>query len=165
MKERKDKRRTKKSIFRSLFAPMFAVMLIQAFLFYFAAVYGGIEESLTQNAVDILNERLYNRQNEILTRFNGKWADLDECRNLLGNLYNDYQTAHGAKPFIQSNENQINFLGDASDILIKTLRRTEVNGIFLIINNEEYKSNFEQEDSHSKYGLWIRDMDQESYYN
>ena len=76
----------RRSIFRSLFAPLFLIMILQALIFYFAAVYGGIEESLSQNAADVLNERLLSRKYELETQCNTQWTDWDSCRAALATL-------------------------------------------------------------------------------
>ena len=153
-----------KSIFRSIFVPLFLIMMLQAVIFYFAAVYGGIEESLNQNAADILSERLYNRKNEIETQFNNNWSDLSLCRTRLDELYARYRREHGAYPFAQEAKPQISFLNDSVTLLIETLRHNEVNGIFLILNDQPELQSGELDAVDQKYGLCIRDMDQDSNY-
>lgn len=139
-------------------------MILQAAIFYFAAVYGGIEESLTQNAAEILSERLYNRKNELETQFNNRWAALDACGLSLGARYADYEEAYGSRPLIRDAELQIRFLQENADLLIDTLRHNEVNGIFLILNDQAQAGAFMHSGAEQKYGLCIRDMDRESNY-
>ena len=153
------------SIFRSLFVPMIFIMILQAMIFYAAAVYGGIEESLSQNAVDILSERLYNRKNEIETRFNNRWSALDDCVSTLDKQYALYEKEHGDKPLVRDTQLQIDFLAQSADKLIDTLRYSEANGIFLILNDTAAQHADFPEDGAQKYGLCIRDMDQDSNYS
>lgn len=153
-----------KSIFRSLFVPLFLIMILQAVIFYFAAVYGGIEESLSQNAADILTERMLNRKNELETAFTNNWSDLGECTAYLDELYNSYEERYGASPFQQNSEYQVQFLSDSTDKLIRTLRQNKVNGIYLILNDQTTMDAFDKNISEKKYGLGIRDMDQTSNY-
>ncbi len=143
---------------------MIAIMLLQALLFYFAAVYGGIEESLTQNAADILYERLNNRKSELETRFNNRWAALDDCTEQLDRQYAMYEEQHGGRPLGSDPRMQIEFLSDCADILIDTLRFSETNGIFLILNDSPGRQSFPA-GGEQKYGLCIRDMDQDSNYS
>ena len=152
------------SIFRSIFAPLFIIMILQALIFYFAAVYGGIEESLSRNAADILAERLEGRKAELEAEFVNHWTNLDDCANALGLLYEKYEAENGGQPFADSQKRQIAFLKDGAKTLIGTLRHNEVNGIFLILNDQRAKAAFPLDGAESKYGLCIRDMDPDSNY-
>ena len=154
----------KTSIFRSLFVPLFLLMLLQGGIFYFAALYGGIEESLTQNAADILTERLINRKNDIETQFNKSWANLSECNTQLTELYSSYEKTYGKQPFVENTQLQVQFLDNASDTLVSTLRHNEVNGIFLILNDQPDASISASGFPAKKYGLSIRDLDPRSNY-
>lgn len=165
MHEKSHKKHSRrKSIFRSLFVPLILVMILQTSIFYVAAMYGGIEESLSQNSADILNERLLNRKNELETSFNGSWSDLDSATNFLDSLYEDYEQDYGDMPFLTRSDLQVQFLGDSSEKLIDTLRHNRVNGIFLILNDQEQRETDTSTKDVKKYGLCIRDMDQTSNY-
>lgn len=149
----------KKSIFKTLFVPLFVIMLFQAVTFYVGAVYGGIQETLRQNAADILNERLINRKNEIETLFTKSWANLTECETLIDQVYHEYAASNGDKPLTRSTEIQVGFLGNVSEQLVDTLRENGVNGIFLILNNESSRNEFSltgsEEKVESAFGIWI----------
>ncbi len=153
--------RQKKSIFRSLFVPLILMMVLQAILFYVVAVYGGMEESLNQNAADILSERIINRKNAIETLFNTRWANLDDCADTLDELYARHEREAGEYPLTLGAKHEIAFLNDAATLLIDTLRRNQVNGVFLILNDQKTRAPFA---AGQKYGLCIRDMDQQSGY-
>ena len=164
MKHVKMSKIQKKSIFISLFIPFFVVLILQAIVFYVAAVYGGIEDSLNQNAADILSERLISRKNEIETVSNQEWLDLDRCSEELNVLYAAYSAHYGIQPLTQSTDNQIAFLAESSSVLIRTLRRNSVNGIFLIVNDQKQQADFAQQRSEEKIGICLRDLDQKSTY-
>ncbi|MDD3362841.1 MAG: response regulator [Hespellia sp.] len=153
-----------KSIFRALFVPFILVMILQAGIFYFAAVYGGVEDFLSQNSADILNERLQNRKNEFENTFTDTWTKFDVSTNYINQLYAKYEANYGNTPFVTDSQKQILFLNDCKDILISTLRQNEVNGVFLILNDQNTKSAALESDNVNKYGLCIRDMDQKSTY-
>lgn len=166
MNEKQRKKHTKrKSIFRFLFVPLILVMLLQTAIFYLAAMYGGIEESLSQNAADILNERLSNRKNELETSFNNDWTDLANATEFLDNLYADYTREHGNMPFLSDSDLQVQFLSDSSEKLIETLRHNMVNGVYLILNDKSRRESDSLVQPEQKYGLCIRDMDQTSNYS
>ncbi|NCC43813.1 MAG: response regulator [Clostridia bacterium] len=164
MKQLKRKGKEKRSIFRSLFVPLFLIMVLQAGIFYFAAVYGGIEESLSQNAADILAERLLNRKNELETTFTNDWINLGTCTSQLDQLYASYEQTYGSQPLLSDPQLQVDYLSDASQELIGTLRQNKVNGIYLILNDQPTKDTITEHASDKKYGLCIRDLDQNSNY-
>ena len=165
MKRTSHRQTDRKSIFRSLFAPLFLILIFQAIVFYFAAVYGGVEESLSQNAADVLSERLTGRAYELETKLNNKWTDLDACSTALDALYAGYEADFGAYPLAGDSARQIAFLRDAAPQLVNTLRRNGVNGVFLIVNDETERTAFPADGAEERYGLCIRDMDPESAYS
>lgn len=158
------KKKRKRSIFQAIFFPLIFVMILQSVIFYVSAVYGGVEDSLNQNASDILAERMTNRKNEIETKFNKDWIDLDNCQTELDTLYHSYTADHGETPFVDNTQLQIQYISDATDILIQTLRENQTNGIFLILNDTAEKTAFSTTGSEVKYGCSIRDMDSTSAY-
>lgn len=164
MNQKKRNKKGKKSIFTALFIPIFFILILQAIIFYVAAVYGGIEETMNKNSSDILTQRLINRKNELETLFTRSWTNLSSCESELNSIYKEYLELYGDKPFTQSTDLQLGYLTDASDTLIKTLRNNGVNGIFLILNNKESKTVFPPAGEEEKMGLCIRDLDQTSNY-
>ncbi len=106
-----------KSIFRALFVPFILVMILQAGIFYFTAVYGGVEDSLSQNSADILNERLQNRKNELESTFTDTWTNFDVSTNYINQLYAKYEANYGNTPFVTDSQKQIT--DSASVIWIK----------------------------------------------
>ncbi|MDD3222549.1 MAG: response regulator [Clostridia bacterium] len=158
------KNHRRRSIFRALFVPLIIVMILQSAIFYFAAVYGGIEESLSQNAADILTERLLNRKNEIEDAFNNQWTDLDSATAYFNHLYSEYELEYGAYPFRGDSQHQIQFLEESSDKLIETLRQNNVNGVYIILNDKSMDDMALVSEQENKYGICIRDTDQMSNY-
>lgn len=162
----KQRRKNKKhSIFQAIFVPLIGLMITQSIIFYGAAVYGGIKDTLNQNAADIVCERLTNRKNELETLFNNNWTDMEFYEQNINKIYATYETTYGMQPFIDQKNIQIQFLGDTSKLLIDMIRRNQVNGVFLILNDRPKNVSFPQsEDVDSKYGINIRDMDATSAY-
>lgn len=164
MKQKAKDTIKKKSIFKALFVPLFLIMILQAVIFYLVAVYGGIEETMNQNAADILTERLINRKNEVETLFTRSWTRLDACEEELDQLYASYEKEYGTDPLLKTKLLQVDFLEDASPVLVDTLRSNGVNGIYLILNDQEKQEPFTEGESEEKNGLGIRDLDQTSNY-
>ncbi|MDD3369288.1 MAG: response regulator [Lachnospiraceae bacterium] len=164
MKREKISKNRKKSIFSALFIPLFVIMIFQAVVFYATAVYGGIEETMNQNAVDILTERLINRKNDIETLFTQNWTKLNNCEDELDTLYERYHDTYGGMPFTAGTDCQVEFLSDAAPTLIRTLRTNGVNGVFLILNDQKEYSAFSEGSTEEKLGIGLRDLDQNSNY-
>lgn len=164
MKHSTTQPRKKRSIFRALFVPLFLIMILQSGIFYFVAVYGGLDRSLRQNAADILKERLSNRRNELEARFNGEWADLDACTGTLDALYADYTQRYGAFPFAAEPKSQIEFLDAAAETLKSALRHNKTSGIFLILSDRREPDSVLTDAMDCPYGICIRDLDPMSHY-
>lgn len=139
-------------------------MVLQSCIFYDVAFYGGVEESLDNNAIAILNEKLTNRRNELETQFTNKWTKLSAYEDTLDSLYAEYEKKPGKTSFASSKKEQVDFLSESSDTLFKMLRDTGVNGVFLILNDEESAVDDVVNFPDNKYGICIRDMDVESAY-
>ena len=149
----------KKSIFQAIFTPLIVIMFLQSMLFYVMAVYGGLQDTLDKNAADILQERLSNRENEIEMKFSSEWSNFLPFEMELDELYEQYGSEDS---LIGDASTRNRFLNDASGILIRMLRENQVNGAFLILNDELEWS--EPTGTQQKVGLCIRDLDQTSNY-
>lgn len=154
------RKRKSQSIFQRIFVPILLLMILQAGMFYTATIYGGVMESLNQNADAILAERVINRENELENLLNTKWTDMELYSAQIGMVYEEYSKK--SKFFYDDSEIQKDFLNDVTETMIAMLRANEVNGVFLILNDKE-----ELEDKGGdveKYGLCIRDYDVNSSY-
>lgn len=154
----------KRSIFQAIFVPLIFIMVLQSGLFYLMAIYGGVERSLNQNAADILQERLSNRKNELEGQFTGNWSNLTLYVDQLGLLYQNYQAKLGTKPFPGNYDAKVQFLNDASPILIQALRSNQVNGVFLILNDKAQYTEPQIGEVLQETGLCIRDLDLSNRY-
>lgn len=139
-------------------------MVVQAGIFYLAAVYGGIEETMNQNAADIFSERITNRKNELETQANNDWFDMNPSKEELDQLYAGYENQYGDYPLTDSKEIQTSFLKESSEVLIHMLRNNKVNGVFLILNDKKERTEFVSGNIEEKNGVCIRDLDQSSSY-
>ena len=150
------------TIFTRLFIPLFVVMLLQSAIFYVVTVHGRVVEALNQNAIDILKERVDNRQNELELQFTTRWTNMSFYSGELNQLQKSYQGQYD-QPMYADAEQQRHFLQDASSVLFPMLRNNAVNGVFLVLNNTESYHPLPQE-GETLYGLCIRDYDLKSGY-
>lgn len=150
------------TIFRKLFIPIFCLMILQSAIFYVATLYGGVQDALNKNAKDILSERVVNRKDEIQTLFNTKWSNVNVYNDVLDELYEKYKTEYDWPVYDDVNLQRA-FLSEANSTLISMLRKNGVNGVFLILNNQEKYTDITS-GRQEKYGICIRDYDINSGY-
>lgn len=161
--DRKVHKKKKYSIFQKMFIPIFFLMVIQSFIFFLATEFGGVEKKLNKNASDIFNERVINRKNEIETVFNSNWTNMSSYADIINSILYGYGENY-KNLYLQDMEFQKQFLKDVYPTLITMLRNNGVNGVYLVLNdNKEYHPLVEGE-VQEKYGLCLRDMDQNSAY-
>lgn len=158
------KLKRKKSIFRAIFVPLIFVMILQSIIFYFSTIYGGVEESINQNAADVFMGQLTNRKNELEATYNNKWIYLETCESKIQSVYEKFECEKGELPFVDDTKTQIDFLGEVSETLFATLRSNQVSGIFLILNDEAKQTTFKDGKPDDKYGLCIIDSDPTSTF-
>lgn len=158
----KNRRKHVATIFARICIPLAMIVLAQAAIFYLVTVHGHVVSTLNGNAADILTERVYNRKNELQSMFTSQWGNIDNYDDIINQLYKEYDGSH-EEPLYTDNEQQKQFLLDASDTLVDMLRDNSVNGAFIILNNTKSVPVISSQE-HSYYGLCIRDYDQASDY-
>lgn len=165
MENKKIRRKSKKvkSIFRKLFVPIICVMILQSCIFYFSAVHGGITDILCLSAQKNMENKVSERGGKIEALFTDNWSDMSEYANSFNQIYEKYKKESDV-PMYENEQMQEKYLEDVSDILITMLRNNEVNGVFLILNNNKELVTLDEEETQVKKGLCIRDYDQDSAY-
>ncbi len=158
-----EKHQRKHSIFKKIFLPIVCLIILQAVIFYMATVYGGVINELNQNATDILKERVINRKNDIETQFNTRWVNMSSCASAVSQVYTKISESSDV-PVYSSGDLQKQVLSEASPALIAMLRNNGVNGVFLIMNDSKTYTEIPAGGYQEKYGLCIRDYDQNSTY-
>lgn len=158
-----EKGTRKNSIFVRIFVPALLLLIMQAvvlqILMYAFNVYG----DLTDNAYDLLNERVVGRKNEMETFFH-TGTSLDAAQEFLGNIYDNYYAPENEDLLFVDDTAQKNFLYDVSDQMISTLRRNKVNGIFVILNAERGVDTLAGSQIVRRNGLAIRDLETDTSY-
>jgi len=138
-------------------------MIFQSCIFYFSSVWGGVTEQLTTNAEDSLEACVENREREVEKIINEHWSNITIYADSFVQLYEKYENESDV-PLYASDELQEAYMGDVSGILISMLRNSSVNGVYMILNdNDEFVSVDEMPNQH-KNGICIRDYEQKSGY-
>lgn len=151
------------SLFRKISVPLAAVILFQAIIFFCATFYGGISDTINQNARDVLTERVINRASDIQTLFTTQWTNFSLAESRIYDIYEDLSSKNN-KPVYSDVELQKKLLMRSQNILVNMIRSNEVTGVFLILNDaKEYKP-LEAGTEQHKYGLCIRDYSPTSEY-
>lgn len=154
------KRKRVKTIFRKLFVPILCVMVCQSVLFYMTSVWGGVSETLKENAMEAVVNRVSERGLEFEQLYNESWSDMVSYAGMLNQIYEKYEK-RSEVPIYESQALQEEYLEDVSGILISLLRNTPVNGVFLIMNNTEEYHVVTEDPKREKAGICIRDYDLE----
>ncbi len=153
-------KKREKSIFRTILMSMLLVLVIEALLLVMALSISGVNGQLDQNAADILQKQVDNRESyleNILTS--------DQELSVLSDYINEE-----AQNLIDSGELDITNIGTDKDAytllmkniskrLISTMRRKSVTGVFVAFNAEDMDEK-KQDDTFPV--LYIRDLDPDS---
>ncbi|NMA84001.1 MAG: EAL domain-containing protein [Epulopiscium sp.] len=140
------------SIIVRLLLPMLVVLLLQSLLFAETIFHGGVIAELNNNAMDILNERVFRRkgylENDILQRWTNfskfEYDVQEKMKSFL--LERDIQFSE-----LQSNQDLITeFLVESVDYTVAALRQHMVTGIFIVLQGK----------NEIRYpGIYFRDLD------
>lgn len=140
------------SIIVRLLLPMLTVLLMQSLLFAETIFRGGTIEELNNNAMDVLNERVFRRksylENEILQR----WTNFTKFEYDIQEQMNSFllEKEITLTEFQKEQKLMSEFLETTVDDTIFALRQHMVTGIFIVLkgeHGEEYP------------GIYIRDLD------
>ena len=158
---RKNKR--VKSIFQKVFVPIICVMILQSCVFYYSSVWGGMTDLLNNNAKDSLTNCVSDRERDFEKLFNERWSNVEIYADAFDQLYEKYEK-ESPVPMYENDKMQEEYLNDISTILISMIRNNEINGAYLILNDNKNYVSLEEEKVQHKNGLCIRDYDQNSGY-
>lgn len=152
----------KKTIFKRLLIPLMAVMLVQAVLYSTIFLHGGILNQINNNTLDILNERVINRTQDVENEMVQRWSNLDQCEAEILSIIETTLAAEGASPaqIVQDARLNERIVSEAVPQLIYLLRRNAVTGAFLVLDGKGIEGETAQR---SNAGFYIRDLDPVSY--
>lgn len=94
------------------------------------------------------------------------WSNLQAVSNQMDLNYRQFLSDRGIDEagFASSAEQQKQFLSNSADELVRTLRKNQVNGVFLILTDTAARELPDTDRSCTRQGLCIRDLDQTSSY-
>ena len=140
------------SIIVRLLLPMLVVLLLQTLLFAETIFHGGVIAELNNNAMDILNERVFRRKSYLENDIFQRWTNFSKF---------EYDVQEKMKSFLlerdiqfselQSNQDLITeFLVESVDYTVAALRQHMVTGIFIVLQGK----------NEIRYpGIYFRDLD------
>ncbi|MDD2979750.1 MAG: ATP-binding protein [Hespellia sp.] len=152
----KEKKKRSHSLFKKIIIPLIVVMLLQSGIFFGATFYGGISDTLNQNAEDVLTERVINQQRNLETKFITQWTNFSASVGSIGQIY-EQVTNNLEEPIYHNAELQKSLLSQVSPTLVSMLRSNEVTGAFLILNDEKEYRGLDETTPQNRYGICIRD--------
>ena len=153
-------KKKEKSIFRTILVAMLLVLGIEILLLVVALGISGVSEHLNQNAVDILEKQVDNRESylQMLLTANQDLANLsgkinERAQELIDTGDLDIQNIGSSRT------DYVELMKVVSDNMLNAMRRRSVTGIFLAFNTEDLD---EKNPEDAIPALYIRDLDPDS---
>lgn len=152
-----------KSISKKIIISMIAMLMVEVLLFLIIIIYGGTVEQLNQNAFDILNQRVITRKNYLQNDMLQRWSNIEDSVQSIDNIIENTMRETGASYEDLSHNQELYslVLSRVSDSVVYMLRKHSVTGAFVILHGKEDP----QAEEIQKPGLYIRDLDPETYPN
>ena len=154
-------------LYLKLLVPMLVLILVEISLLAGSVFGGGLIRYMENNEIEVLHERVLNRQrylqNEMLTR----WSKVDSTVIKINQITED---------LLQSGRISIDTLDDSSkdcfalldavsDPLLNMLRSNKVTGAFIVVNTDNLEELSEKGIYKNKPGIYVRDYDPKSSYS
>lgn len=154
-------------LYLKLLVPMLVLILVEISLLAGSVFGGGLIRYMENNEIEVLHERVLNRQrylqNEMLTR----WSKVDSTVIKINQITED---------LLQSGRISIDTLDDSSkdcfalldvvsDPLLNMLRSNKVTGAFIAVNTDNLEELSEKGIYKNKPGIYVRDYDPKSSYS
>jgi diguanylate cyclase (GGDEF)-like protein len=157
----------KTSILRKIAIPLLLATLLQPAMFLSVIKCTDLLETSDERACSIFAERVRYRESELAASMLERWSDLESSSQRLDDLYGTTVREGGLtdEQFAKSPDAGESFLRDSADELIRTLRKNQVSGIFLILTGTAGASNQGEDGAVEKEGLCIRDENPAAGYD
>lgn len=154
-------------LYLKLLVPMLVLILVETALLAGSVFGGGLIRYMEDNEIEVLHERVLNRQrylqNEMLTR----WSKLDSTANKINNMTQELlaDKSISMETLDADSKSCFPLLNEAADPLIEMLRSNKVTGAFLVLNTENLEELSEKGIYKNKPGIYVRDYDPKSSYS
>lgn len=161
--EHVHKRRSRgvRSVFRTVMVPLLLLLLVETALLAGSLAVSGVFEQLDQNARDILNKQVLNRQNYLATSMVDNWSDLDRLAETI-NRQTQALLEEGSislETLSASSDACAPLLRAVTNDLISTMYAKQVSGMFLVFNTQDLDAALAAGQYPDRSGIYLRDLD------
>lgn len=145
-----------RSILHYILVPVCFLSLIEAFIFWGVITVGGVNNKLDQNARDIVQERVINRNSVLQNEMLSYWSKLDDLSQEINQTAKqlDSDGIIDIEKLDQGSEYSDPLVSKIADSMIHNLRNLHTNSIFLVFNNHDLDGEIK-----NKPGIFVKDLD------
>ena len=153
-------------LYLKLLVPMLILILVETALLTGSVFGGGLIGYMEDNEIEVLHERVLNRQrylqNEMLTR----WSKLDNTAVKINHMTEDLlqEKSISIDTLDDSSKDCYTLLDSVSDPLLEMLRNNKVTGAFIVLNTDNLEELSDKGIYKNKPGIYVRDYDPKSSY-
>lgn len=155
------KKRKVKSIKASLMLPLTVILCLQMMIFILFYRYGGIKDTLRDNAVQMFSETARHSQlsieRELMTYWTNSIRETDDITEMVEEVLRKNRCS--AEAIAVNPELNKEIISAITERLIDVLHHSLGNGVYVVLNGPASKNGDPQE----KAGIFIRDFDASSY--
>ena len=125
-----------KSLLAKFLLPFLLILGGQAALFYGTSFLIGAISQIADNAYQLLDQRTMGRKNDLESDMVHRWSSLSEPVENINAQMDRYIAQYGSSAAVTGNPQRVeDFLLDASQSIIYTLRKNSVTGAFVVLNS------------------------------
>ena len=160
-------KRKNRPLYLKLLVPMLVLILVEIALLAGSVFGGGLIGYMENNEIEVLHERVLNRQrylqNEMLTR----WSKVDSTVLKINQTTEELlqEGSIAIDTLDDSSRDCFALLDSVSGTLIDMLRSNKVTGAFIVLNTDDLEDLSEKGIYQNKPGIYVRDYDPKSSYS
>ncbi|MEG0616383.1 MAG: EAL domain-containing protein [Oscillospiraceae bacterium] len=149
----------KHSMLYKILWPVMLLVVVQSALFAAAMLWGGTLAQMKENALDILNERVLSRKNNLendLLHF----SNLQETQNIITKKIDTLLLLEGKSytDCVAGSELATKVIDNVADDIVYLLRKNSVTGAYIILSGNDLQAP-KDKGTAEKSGFYVRDMD------
>ena len=153
-------------MYLKLLVPMLILILVEIALLAGSVFGGGLISYMENNEIEVLHERVLNRQrylqNEMLTR----WSKVDSTAIKINQMTEELlqEGSISIDTLDDSSKDCFALMDSVTGSLINMLRSNKVTGAFIVLNTDNLEELTEKGIYKNKPGIYVRDYDPKSRY-
>ena len=153
-------------LYLKLLVPMLILILVEIALLAGSVFGGGLISYMENNEIEVLHERVLNRQrylqNEMLTR----WSKVDSTAIKINQMTEELlqEGSISIDTLDDSSKDCFTLMDSVIGSLINMLRSNKVTGAFIVLNTDNLEELTEKGIYKNKPGIYVRDYDPKSSY-